>query len=164
MKVKCPSCCEIYLETTKDFDPDKIASGPMFRLIEKYGPQGYNWSMPFGEYDMAEGIGCPGCGMPIVDLNGKVNPGNLIKDAQAREEKIEFEANLVPGDRKAYPLHQLAQPQTAHVCPECGKLCKNTLGLNSHMRSHGKRADDALSDADTSGARGNTLTPSAESK
>ena len=28
------------------------------------------------------------------------------------------------------------------ICPVCGKECKNQLGLNSHMKTHGEKEDD----------------------
>lgn len=60
--VKCPACGDIYYETTELFDPNKMATGEMLRFKSKYGPGGYNWSMPFTDYDMAEALVCVECG------------------------------------------------------------------------------------------------------
>lgn len=120
MKVRCPFCREIYLETTEAFDPTRTANGPMFRLTEKYGPNGYNWTVfPPDEWIIQDALECPGCMNPIVGADGKVNPENLIPD------EISFK----------YPLPEEGIRE-AHVCPECGKPCKNAGSLANHMKSH----------------------------
>jgi len=106
MKVRCPTCGEIYLETTNLFNPAVPANGTMFKLTETYGPNGYNWScFPFDEYVIGESLECPECGGVIVGPDGKVAEENLIRDAN-----------------------------DAHVCPDCGKLCKNAGSLSNHMK------------------------------
>lgn len=78
-EVRCHGCGEIYLETTKKYDPERIANGTMFQLTEKYGPNGYNWScFPNDEWIQAEALECPDCGAPICDLAGKVPEAALV--------------------------------------------------------------------------------------
>lgn len=114
MKVRCPFCREIYLETTEAFDPGRTANGPMFRLTEQYGPNGYNWSVfPPDEWIIQDALECPGCMNPIVGADGKVNPENLIPDEPEG-----------PGDL---------------ICKVCGKSCKNAGSLANHMKSHDRK-------------------------
>lgn len=113
MKVRCPFCREIYLETTGAFDPNRTANGPMFRLTEQYGPNGYNWSVfPPDEWIIQDALECPGCLNPIVGADGKVNTENLISDEASK------------GDL---------------ICEVCGKQCKNAGSLANHMKSHDKK-------------------------
>jgi len=120
MKVRCPTCGEIYLETTNLFNPAVPANGTMFKLTETYGPNGYNWScFPFGEYVIGESLECPECGGVIVGPDGKVAEENLL-DKDGR-----------PGKNITLPLNYA---NDAHVCPDCGKLCKNSGSLANHMK------------------------------
>ena len=75
--VKCPSCGEIFFETTEAFDPHKMTTGEMLRFKKQYGPGGYNWSMPFSDYDMAEALVCAECGGSLAP-SGKVKVEPLM--------------------------------------------------------------------------------------
>ena len=81
--VKCPACGDIYYETTEFFDPARMATGEMLRFKTKFGPGGYNWSMPFTDYDMAEALVCVECG-------GAMAPNGFLK-VEGLSERFSFE-------------------------------------------------------------------------
>ena len=142
MKVRCPFCREIYLETTEAFDPNRTANGPMFRLTEQYGPNGYNWSVfPPDEWIIQDALECPGCLNPIVGADGKVNPENLIADDGRPGKAIVLPLNYAKegGPVTAIKTPFEFKPNEAHVCTECGKSCKNAGSLANHMKSHDKK-------------------------
>lgn len=99
----------------------------MLRLTPKYGPDGLNWScFPYDEWILGDSLECPGCGAPMGGLQGKVEVQNPIGEDGR------------PGKAIVLPLNYA---NDAHVCPECGKVCKTPLALNGHMRSHMKATD-----------------------
>jgi hypothetical protein len=73
--VKCPTCGNIYFETTGDYSPDWMTTGAMLRFKKEFGPEGYNWSRPFSDYDMAEALICPACDGALAP-NGHVRIGD----------------------------------------------------------------------------------------
>ena len=73
--VKCPSCGDIYYETSEAYNPDQMTTGAMLRFKKMFGPEGYNWSLPFAGYDMAEAIVCPECGAALAP-NGYIKIEN----------------------------------------------------------------------------------------
>jgi hypothetical protein len=79
--VKCPTCGKVCYETTEAFDPVKMATGAMLRFKKKFGPEGYNWSMPFTDYDMAEALTCAECGGSLSP-NGFMKIEGLTKDVE----------------------------------------------------------------------------------
>ena len=108
--VICPGCKGRFHETTEAYDKDKASNGSMFVLKEKYGPKGFNWStFPCNDSMQSGDLECPSCGAPYCGGGFKV----AIDDSEIP--KIENDA---------------------HVCPECGKVCKSKAGLMAHMRKH----------------------------
>lgn len=131
--VPCPSCGETYLETTEEYDPAKMTNGRMLRLTEKYGPDGLNWScFPYDEWILGDALECPGCGAPMGGLQGMVNV-NMERGG------LEMAPALVhtQDDAGSSPA-PATNTSDAHVCPECGKACKNAQGLVQHTKlKHG---------------------------
>lgn len=70
LHVKCPSCTNAYLETTKYFDPEKSANGRMFTLQEPW--KGYGWNWIEAEHIFYDNLTCPWCEYRLADGNGKV--------------------------------------------------------------------------------------------
>ena len=77
--VRCPNCAEAFYETTELYDPNKMTTGEMLRFKKKYGPEGYNWSLPFSDHDMSEAIVCVECGGPLAP-SGKVKVEPLLME------------------------------------------------------------------------------------
>lgn len=116
MKVKCPSCCKVYHETTDKYNPDTLPNGSMVRLIEPYHT--WKWSafadgLPAHIGITYSGMRCPACEASMLVKN------RLVVIPDKPETKPEF------------------------VCEICGKTCKSKLGLGSHMRSHEKEMVNA---------------------
>lgn len=117
MKVKCPGCCEVYLETTDTFDPDKVPNGTMFRLRPEYGPNGYNWTaFPHDEWIIGGALECPGCGSPIAGMDGR---------------KV-----MVVGECDIDDKTNATSVSDVHVCPDCGKGYTAKSSLDRHMTKH----------------------------
>lgn len=151
--VPCPSCGETYLETTENYDPERIANGTMFRFVRKYGPDGYNWSLPFDENSVGEAVECPGCGNSMCGFDSKINVQGGAEDAQ--EAHALKDAGSIPAPatiskevghgtkeegKKESPgsKDKEVKPNDAHVCAECGKVCTNAGALSEHVKKkHG---------------------------
>jgi hypothetical protein len=108
-RVRCSGCAEIYVETTSKYDPERIANGTMFRLTEKYGPNGYNWScFPNDEWIQAETLECPDCGAPICDLAGKVPETALVDAAPQWTQTVAYSKEALESMKDS--AHWLNQP------------------------------------------------------
>lgn len=110
----CPSCRQVFHETTESYDPEKHPHPGMATLKQPY--KGYMWQ-EFPK-DPSAGVGCmecPGCGDMYVQPGGK-----LIVRAQKVEDVV-----IVNGG--------------SLVCPHCQKECKTPSGLVNHIRmQHGE--------------------------
>ena len=129
-KIKCPSCCDCYHETTENFNPDVQPNGSMVRLMEPW--RGWGWS-PFGDDDdrdiefaetaatLSSDLICPGCGSPLAP------DGRLI---------VLFpDKSLSERNQEAINAAFTEEP---FACGICGKVCKTQLGMYSHMKVHKK--------------------------
>lgn len=94
VQVLCPNCGDIYYETTETYDPVKMTTGDMLRFTKKYGPQGYNWSLPFSDHDMSEGLLCVECGGDMAP-SGYLKLDRLVFDAAGLGKPLEEEDLLV---------------------------------------------------------------------
>lgn len=103
--VKCQRCRGVFLETTEHYDPLKRSDGTMFRLKDKYGAKGYNWSVfPPKVYVIADALECPGCGQPLT---------NAQKIVVAMAEKQPLPVDVKP--------QQSITTVSEFICNECGK-------------------------------------------
>ena len=117
--VICPGCKGTYHETGELFDSEATSHGAMFRLKPKYGPKGNNWSsFPFNSSMRSGDLECPSCG--ALYCGGGVR---VTVKAQA----VEIQ------EVKPLPIIERV-PTAAHVCPDCGKVCKTGGALAGHMR------------------------------
>lgn len=114
LDVICPMCAESYLETTKTFNPKKLANAGMLTLKKQYTAEGggNQWTGP--PPDPTAGYGfleCPGCEAPLA------SEGYLkVKGVEER----------------------LAESATKYSCPECPRKFDRKAHLGSHMRTHKK--------------------------
>jgi hypothetical protein len=101
LDVKCPTCGNIYFETTEAYVPVRMTTGEMLRFKKEFGPEGYNWSRPFSDNDMAEALICPACDGALAP-NGHVMIGHPAGKRFSPEQ-----AETVPApspDTKEFPL------------------------------------------------------------
>ena len=168
--VKCPVCGEVYYETTEQFNPNAMTTGEMLRFKSKYGPGsgGYNWSLPFSDYDMGDSLTCVECGGSIAP-SGKVKvdligPGfkyqeNFIPPtepyiAPGEPEISTIEGNV--GDPEEVTLKNAEQttgvfdpPQGSErytkqfSCPECGGFF-NYDAFMEHLKKHPKEVQEKI--------------------
>lgn len=69
--VVCPSCGQIYVETTEHFDPDKICNSMMLKTKEPWASLGWTRFVPDPGLTF-DALACPNCESRLVDLRGHV--------------------------------------------------------------------------------------------
>ena len=85
MRIKCPSCSEVLLQTTPFFRSDQPVTGKMIEAIPNISQAG--WSFTFGRDDSGESIQCLNCGSPLVDHDlFRFKPGVLVDPPEEVEE------------------------------------------------------------------------------
>ncbi len=157
--VRCPNCAEAFYETTELYDPNKMTTGEMLRFKKKYGPEGYNWSLPFSDHDMSEGIVCVECGGPLAP-SGKVkveplsfaegiaqsaegeNPQAeiagipVLNATEEEEEQLSILSDHTESSQEEELVEDpMAKYLTQKACPECGRF----FGVDEwevHLASH----------------------------
>jgi len=148
--VKCPNCSGVFYETTETYDPGKMTTGKMLRFTEKYGPNGYNWSLPFSEYDMSEGIVCVECGTDMAP-SGYLGVDKLIlttPDASERpriddQAQVQATIPLEIDEEPEVKENSLTRYLTQKSCPECGGFF--TLDeWERHLASHPKEVRELI--------------------
>ncbi len=128
--IKCPHCCGVFLETTEKYTLDRISNGAMFKLKEAYGINGYNWScFPFLEETICDQLECPGCGVPMIESDGKIRA--MISDTQETKE--------LPKIIDIIKKTEEHKPDDAHVCDECGKFYSTEATLRFHIKTQHKK-------------------------
>lgn len=154
--VKCPNCGGVFYETTEEYDPGKMTTGAMLRFTEKYGPSGYNWSLPFSDYDMSEGLVCVECGADMAP-SGYLGIDKLLLTPMDAPESPRIDD--FPLERATIPLQFDDEPEvvegikieddplikvlTQKSCPECGGFF--TLDeWERHLSSHPKEVRDLI--------------------
>jgi rubredoxin len=151
-EVKCRGCAERYIETTNKFNPEIILDATMVKLIDKYGPGGYNWTfVPPDPWHIGDSISCPQCDTPYPGVDGKINDLIDFEElesglaAAARKRELEEDPN-------AYILEQNPEftppPDTpvevqnftkeAWVCPECGVFFDTKQKMKAHIQGKHK--------------------------
>lgn len=148
-EVKCRGCAERYIETTDKFNPEVILDATMVKLIDKYGPGGYNWSfVPPDPWHIGDSIFCPQCETPYPGVDGKINDLIDFEELEAGLEKAKLRRELEE-DPNNYILEQnpTFEPppepveeekpkisKDAWVCPDCGKVFAAKMQMIGHMR------------------------------
>ena len=128
--VKCRHCRGIFLETTKLYDPNIPSHGAMFRLKEKYGPKGYNWSIwPYKDYIRVDALECPGCNQPLINKNKIVEVLFMARDGEGNVPRV-----TITESPKTASIGQVNTTSNAYVCAECGKTKPTLRSLSAHMR------------------------------
>lgn len=110
--VKCPNCGRIMFKTTDKYTPDVRPNGSMVRSLSRYE---IDWMTT--STTKAVEMTCPECLAPLAP-SGFLN---VVKDPVKPAEVV--------------AAVEVA-PLSPYVCPACGRDCKNTIGLRSHMRTH----------------------------
>jgi len=132
--VICPGCKGRFHETNDHYRHNaKSHNGVMFKLKEKYGPKGFNWtSFPNNTGIKCGDLECPSCGAPYCAGGFRVT----VTSTRAPEVLVSS-----PATTFAFEKHTLIPPEQppaeAHVCEECGKVCKSYAGLVAHRRFSG---------------------------
>jgi hypothetical protein len=159
LKVKCPNCTRISLETTDQFNPNVPPHGGMVKFLLQYH---IDWlCVPTTK---ASEMCCPECLAPLVVggvLNVILPPRNIGEyfeqeteeaDRVAKEASVAANKVLDKGIIDGKPDNEIINDMAAAVnkviddslkdaipafiCDVCGKECKSELGLKSHKRSH----------------------------
>lgn len=77
--VVCPGCKKSYHETTEKYTDETISTGDMFRLTERYGAKGWNWSTFPNSKAMTRGdLECPSCGAGYCRRDNKVTVEEFV--------------------------------------------------------------------------------------
>jgi len=132
--VICPGCKGRFHETTYLFKLNATShDGSMFKLKEKYGPKGYNWtSFPNNVGIKCGDLECPSCGAPYCAGGFRVTvEGTRASEPPTTSPAFTFE------DEPHTPIPPEQPPVDAHVCEECEKVCKSYAGLVAHRRFSG---------------------------
>ena len=148
--VKCPNCGGVFYETTDEYDPSKMTTGAMLRFTEKYGPNGYNWSLPFSEYDMSEGLVCVDCGSDLAP-NGYLGIDKLILTPMDKPERpriddlpqVQADLPLEIEDAPEVKDDPIAKIMTQKSCPECGGFF-TVDEWERHLATHPKEVRDQI--------------------
>jgi uncharacterized C2H2 Zn-finger protein len=160
--VKCPNCGGVFYETTEEYDPGKMTTGAMLRFTEKYGPNGYNWSLPFSDNDMSEGLICVECGADMAP-SGYLGIDKLVltapdePDAHRTDDQDQRQTTIPPaGESEGDPFREHGIPEevqtsddsltrymTQKSCPECGGFF-TTDEWDRHLASHPKEVRDLI--------------------
>ncbi len=132
--VICPGCKGHFHETTADFDPAATShNGSMFKLKKKYGPQGFNWtSFPNNVGIRCGDLECPSCGAPYCSGGFKVQLTSPVSEPVP--EPTTPTPTFLFDDEKITTIPPEQPAADAHVCEECGKVCKSHAGLVAHKR------------------------------
>lgn len=161
MKVQCPQCKRLTHETTDLFNPDIRPNRKMIRLLnpwKRWHPgDGYmssdlecpNCCAPLAPGGRLRVVPDDYKTLKIVTLSqrnqAKIEAEWLLYDSDVplawrseNEKKSLEERNQAIVDAMVIMDDEMSMDdiQPKHVCPVCGKSCKNALGLHSHMRSH----------------------------
>jgi len=155
--VKCPNCSGVFYETTDEYDPGKMTTGAMLRFTEKYGPNGYNWSLPFSDNDMSEGLICVECGSDMApsgylgidrliltqpDEPASPQSGDLLQVQATIPLEIEDEPE-VKEEVKDKENDSLTKHMTQKGCPECGGIF-SVDEWERHLASHPKEVREQI--------------------
>ena len=127
--VGCVSCCGVFVETTKEFNPDRPATGNMFTL--KAQPKEFGWES-FPEYDSTDhpDIVCPSCGSQYCDSTGKVIRLSPIGEFEDGIETLELAVNpFLEASKPAFNEEGRAK------CPHCGEMV-NRQWWGRHSKKH----------------------------
>ena len=74
--VSCPSCGEVYFQTSALFDPTKRLTGSMVELLPNLDPA--MW-LNFSGDDSGDSLACPGCESALVNSDGFLRPSSLVE-------------------------------------------------------------------------------------
>ena len=153
--IKCPKCKRtgVYI-TTDRFDSGKTPNGSMLRLfIPTYKgglTYGYQQGSPPVPPSMME---CIDCGAMLCK-NGKLDVypprtpeyRQMVIDQIFPAEQDDSEPEAMHGaDNMRDELPETTPAKTGkveHVCPYCGKKCKNASGVSNHVRMVHKEESD----------------------
>jgi predicted RNA-binding Zn-ribbon protein involved in translation (DUF1610 family) len=149
LKVKCPNCGRVMFETTARFDPDVRPNGSM---VKSLAPYFIDWLCT--STTKAVEMCCPECLAPLAPsgvLNVLVEPrrvGEFFREHRVYEDAFEFlsenhnftieKDGIILFDSRS--MDDKAEATQKHICPTCGKECRNAMGLMSHMRTHREEA------------------------
>lgn len=73
--VSCPSCGEIYFQTSPLFNPTARLTGAMLELLPHLDPA--QWSNFSGD-DIGDNLACPNCQETLPNYDGFLRPSNLV--------------------------------------------------------------------------------------
>ena len=144
MQVKCKNCGETFYETTEEYDPSKMVTGSMLRFVEKYGPDGFNWSLPFAEHDMAEAISCVDCGSPMAPNGYLIVEDTVLSQPDTPgcpqiDDQDQGQDEDTPEKTKEDVFLEKYFKQKS--CPECGGFYSDEE-WDRHIASHPKDVKD----------------------
>lgn len=140
-KVKCPQCKRICHETTEAYNPDIRPNGSMVELLDPWKTWGWG---KFGDNRIggatiiASAMECPLCQAPLAP-SGRLSivhddiPAELHQKPLSVDNEQEKEKNLNETKNDTDWKKDWIESRT---CPICKKVCRNKIGLSSHMRSH----------------------------
>ena len=113
--ILCPSCGQIYHETTEHFSGSRASNGRMFRLRKQYGASGENWlSFTADEAVRDADLECPGCGNPYTQgTKVRVVPLESLVGFEVQED-AEI-ASLEAGDKFVEAVEAITAPEPAPV-------------------------------------------------
>lgn len=152
--VICPGCRQSFHRTTSAFNPYNTARGDMVHLKNPWRKWGW---CSFGDAgnglqpDIAESpstywsvMECPGCGTPLApngyltvhnpDGGEFIPPGEDYYKPKPQGQPVLM--TYTDEELEQEWAERIAEGLPKFACKVCGKVCKNALGLNSHMRSH----------------------------